>query len=980
MPVAMRPPLPSLALSRRARISLAVVASLIVLLIVLGSLVGVYINWLWFGEVGYRSVYKGIITTKLVLFLIFGVLMALILGGNIVIAYLLRPPFRPLSAEQQNLERYRVVLEQHKKLVLGGIAGLAGLSAGLSSMGDWRTWMLWRYGGHFGIKDLQFHRDISFFAWDYPAYRLMLGFGFIAILFSILLSIAVHYLFGAIRVQTPGPKITLSARRHLTVLIFVFIVLKALAYWLDRYGVVFSNRGKVTGASYTDVNASLPAKTILFWMAVIIAAAVLASIWLTSAQLPAIAFGVLLVLSIIINGIYPAVVQQFSVKPNASDKEAKYISRNIEATREGFDIVSSTDPGGTVNYVNYDVNTAPSTAALTPSSATVSDIRILDPNVVSQTFTQQQQIKNQYGFADKLDIDRYQVDGVTKDYVVGVRELDETNLQGNQTNWINKHTVYTHGYGFVAAQADSDVTATAQYTEGDIPPSGPLGLKTPQVYYGELLNDYSIVGAGGKREYDGSDQTTSYVGKGGVSLGGFFTRLAFAIKYKQTNFLLNDAVSAKGAKIIINRDPRERILKVAPFLKADGDPYPAVVDGRVVWIVDCYTTMSNFPYSEQRSLSDLTQDTLSQQRKTAAQPNDKINYIRNSVKATVDAYDGTIKLYQWDNQDPVLKAWMKAFPGLVQPNRAMPDEVREHVRYPEDLFEVQRGMLEQYHVDNPVTFYNVRDKWTVPTDPYASGVNQPPFYVLANAPAQSGSTAQFQLTSPMKVNNRQNLASFISVDSDPGPNYGKMTVLKLPQTSVVQGPEQISNIFSTTAVISKDISLLSTGGSAVIHGNLLTLPIGDTFLYIEPLYVSSQSATGYPILQRVLAVYGNKVGYAEDLAGALDNLSHGPPGVSLPGAGTTPTSPSTSPSSSPAPPPSSSSAAPPSSTAPANAQAVLRELNQAFVRLQDAYKTGDFAQIGTAQAEVQRLTEQYLGLLGSGSPSPSRSPSPSATR
>ena len=416
--MAMRPPLPSLALSRRARISLAVVATLIVLLIVLGSLVGVYINWLWFGEVGYRGVYKGLITTKLVLFVIFGVLMALILGGNIVIAYLLRPPFRPLSAEQQNLERYRVVLEQHKKLVLGGVAGLAGLSAGLSSMADWRTWMLWRYGGQFGIKDLQFHRDVSFFAWDYPAYRLMLGFGFVAILFSILLSVAVYYLFGAIRVQTPGPKITLSARRHLTVLIFVFIILKALAYWLDRYGVVFSNRGKVTGASYTDVNASLPAKTILFWMAVIIAAAVLASIWLKSAQLPAIAFGVLLVLSIIINGIYPAVVQQFSVKPNASDKEAKYIARNIEATREGFDIISSTDPGGTVNYVNYDVNTAPSTAALSPSSATVSDIRILDPNVVSPTFTQQQQIKNQYGFAPKLDIDRYTVNGQTRDYVV----------------------------------------------------------------------------------------------------------------------------------------------------------------------------------------------------------------------------------------------------------------------------------------------------------------------------------------------------------------------------------------------------------------------------------------------------------------------------------------------------------------------------------------------------------------------------------
>jgi len=977
----MRPPLPSLTLSRRVKISLGVVGTIIVLLIIAASLVGVYINWLWFGEVGFRGVYRGIITTKLILFVIFGVLMAAILGGNIVIAYMLRPPFRPLSAEQQNLERYRVILEQRKRLILAGIAGLAGLSAGLASMDDWRTWMMWRYGGSFGIKDPQFHRDVSFFAWDYPAYRLMLGFGFTAIIFSILLSAAVHYLFGAIRVQTPGPKITMSARRHLTILVFIFIVLKALAYWLDRYGVVFSNRGKVTGASYTDVNASLPAKTILFWMAILIAVAVLASMWLKSAQLPAIGFGVLLVLSILINGIYPAIVQQFSVKPNASDKEAPYIKRNITATRQGYDVIYNAPqtPNGTVNYQSYNVNGSPSTTALSPTSATVSDLRILDPNVVSQTFTQQQQIKNQYGFASKLDIDRYTIDGVTSDYVVGVRELDESNLQGNQTNWINKHTVYTHGYGFVAAQADADVTAgTAPYTEGDIPPQGPLGLSAPgakpQVYYGELLNDYSIVGAKGAREYDGSDQTTSYTGKGGVSLGGFFTKLAFAVKYKQTNFLLNDAVSNKGAKIIINRDPRDRVLKAAPFLKVDGDPYPIVVNGRIVWMIDAYTTMSNFPYSEQQSLSDLTQDTLSRQNKTASQPNDKINYIRNSVKATVDAYDGTIHLYAWDDQDPVLKAWRKAFPGLVQDKSQMPQDVLAHVRYPEDLFEVQRGILEQYHVDDPVTFYNVRDKWTVPTDPYAANVNQPPFYVLANPPTAGGSSAQFQLTTPMKVNNRQNLAAYISVDSDPGPNYGKMTVLKLPTNSAVRGPEQISNIFSTTAVISKDISLLSTGGSNVIHGNLLTLPIGNAFLYIEPLYVQGTGTSGYPILQRVLAVYGDKVGYAADLAGALDNLDHGPTGVSLPGAGTT-TTPTPTPT--PTPPPTGSSpptTTPPSST-PSNAQAVLTQLNAAFNTLQNAYKSGDFKAIGDAQAEVQRLTQQYLTLLSS-----SPTPKPSSTR
>jgi len=987
----MRPPLPSLTLSRRVKISLAVVVTIIVLLIVAANLVGVYINWLWFGEVGFRGVYRGIITTKLVLFLIFGVLMAAILGGNIVIAYMLRPPFRPLSTEQQNLERYRVILEQRKWLILGGIMGLAGLSAGLSSMDDWRTWMLWRYGGSFGIKDPQFHRDISFFAWDYPAYRLMLGFGFTAILFSILLATAVHYLFGAIRVQTPGPKITMAARRHLTILIFIFIVLKALAYWLDRYGIVFSNRGKVTGASYTDVNASLPAKTTLFWIAVIIAIAVLASLWLKSAQLPAIAFGVLLVLSILINGIYPAIVQQFSVKPNANVKEAPYIKRNIQATREGYDVITAGNPGGTVNYVDYPAVSSPSTDALTPSSATISNIRILDPNVVSPTFLQQQKIRNQYGFATKLDMDRYQVGGVTKDYVVGVRELNADALTGSQTNWINKHTVYTHGFGFVAAQAGEDVTsgngsvgsAPGDYTEGDIPPAGSLTIAQPQAYYGELGVDYSIVGANGSREYDGSDQTTSYKGKGGVHLDNFFTRLAFAVKYKETNFLLNSAVSNKGAKIIFNRDPRDRVLKVAPFLKVDGDPYPAVVDGRIVWIVDAYTTMSNYPYSEQQSLSSLTQDTLSRQNRTASQPNDKINYIRNSVKATVDAYDGTIHLYEWDSNDPVLKAWEKAFPGLIQPKGAMPADILPHIRYPEDLFEVQRAILEQYHVDDPVTFYNVRDKWTVPLDPAGGGSNQPPYYVLADPPTGTSNTPQFQLTTPMKVNNSQNLAAYISVDCDPA-NYGKITVLKLPTKSVIQGPEQISNIFNTTAVISKDITQLSGAGSTVIHGNLLTVPIGNSFLYVEPLYVQGTTGTGYPILQRVLVVYGDKVGYATGLGGALNNLSNGlPPGASINVPGQTSQPSSSPPPSSSAPPP--SSAKPPSSSTPPapppanNAQAILTQLNTAFERLQAAYKTGDLAKIGQAQAEVQRLTQEYINLISKSS-SPSKPPSPTPTR
>lgn len=970
--MAMRPEMPSIRISRRGKILIGVLVAIIVLLSVLGQLVSIYTNWMWYGEVGYRHVYRTVLLTRLVLFVVIGLVMAAVIGANVYLAYRMRPPFRPVSQEQENLERYRVALEPRKKLIFGGIVALVFIIAGVSGQSNWRIWQLWRNGVSFGIKDPQFHRDISFFAWDYPAYRMLLGLAFNAVIFSLILALAVHYLFGAFRIATPGPKLTISARRHVTILVFFFIVLKACAYWLDRYGLVFSSRGKVTGASYTDVHASLPAKTILFWIAVLIALAVLSSLWLKSAQVPVISFVVLLVLSIGISGIYPLIVQQVTVKPNASDKEAPYISRNIEATRQAYDVVSSTD-GGTVTYQSYAVTTTPNTTAITPKDPTVSNLRILDPNVVSPTFSKFQQLRNQYGFADKLDIDRYMVDGQVQDYVVGVRELDKDKLTGNQTNWINEHTFYTHGYGFVAAAASSDVTNTRAFTEGDIPPVGPLKLTNSQVYYGEKLPDYSIVGAqGANREYDGADQKTTYAGSGGVRLSNLFTRLAFGIKYRETNFLLNNAASANGAKIIFTRDPRQRVEKVAPFLTVDGDPYPAVVGGRVVWIVDAYTTLANYPYSERQSLSDLTSDSLTATNRTASQANSDINYIRNSVKATVDGYTGKVTLYQWDDNDPVLNTWKKVFPGIVQPKSAMPADVLAHVRYPQDLFEVQRSVLEQYHVDDPRQFYNVADKWTVPNDPNVSGsVAQPPYYVLASAPGSASGAPVFQLTTPMKVNNSTNLAAYISVDSDPGPDYGKMTVLRVPSSNVIQGPEQIANTFNSTSAISKDISLLDSGGSSVIHGNLLTLPIGSSFLYVEPLYVQASGANGYPILQRVLVAYGDKVGYAADLSGALLNLSVGVTGASLNVPGVISPSDSSSPSGSsatPTPTPSQSGSAPPVT---AGELQLLQQLDAALNRLQAAYKAGDFAAVGQAQAQVQQLTAEYLQARGHSAPTPS---------
>ena len=962
-------PLPSMVLSRRAKIALSVVAILIVLLIVLVKLAGVYVNYLWYGSLHARQVYSTMIWTKLSLFFIFGVLMAAILGGNLVIAYLLRPPFRPMSQEQQNLQTYVLMVEPRRKLILAGIMGLTLLAEGASAQGDWATWQLWLHGGSFGIPDPQFGRDISFYAWDYPVYRNLLSFGFTAVLFSIFLSVGVHYLTGAIRFQTPGPKVTLAARRHLTILVFVFMVLKAIAYWLDRYGLVFSTRSKFTGASYTDVHSVLPAKTILFWIAIILALGVLASMWLRSVLLPGIGFAVLLVLSILISGIYPAIVQQVSVKPNASDKEAPYILRNINATRAAYGIVTETagDPQGAVRYVRYNATATPDTSALTGANTTVDNIRILDPNVISATFTNQQKIGLPYAFANTLDVDRYTINGAEHDYIVAVREqATGSNLVGSQNNWINQHTVYTHGYGFVAAQADVDVTngEAKDYMEGDIPPNGALDISTTgrEVYYGQLMNDYSIVGASGTaREFDGNhDPNVTYAGKGGVSLSSFLTRLAFAAKYKETNFLLNSAVSAPGAKIIFNRDPKTMVEKIAPFLTVDGDPYPFVDQstGHIMWMLDGYTTMANYPYSERQSLSTLTGTSL-----RPGQKDTQINYIRNSVKATVDAYDGTVSLYAWNPDDPVLKAWMNVFPGLVKPSTDMPESVREHIRYPQDLFDVQRGLLAQYHITDPVDAYNGKGKWAVPQDPFVSTANQPPYYVLARPPGTNSNSPEFQLTTPMVVNGATNLAAYISADCDPGPNYGKLTVLEVTGQQTIYGPGQVANDLKSTAVISKDITQLDQGQSLVRHGNLLTLPVGKSFLYVEPLYVqSSGTGSSFPTLQRVLVRYGNgnRIGYSDTLANALKELQDGlKPGTLLTqSGGLGGTSPPTGTPTDTTTPTNGSTSTP--ANEPTSQPELLQALAQARDQLNAAYDSHDPIAIASAQARIQQLVNQLL--------------------
>ena len=996
--MAMRPPMPSMRLSRRSKIALIVVAVIVVVLILASSLSGYYLDYEWFGEVGQRGVFTSVLVTRLVLFAVFGVLMALVIGVNLVVAYRLRPPFRPMSPEQQNLERYRGRIEPRRKLLFGVLLAVFGVITGLSMQGGWQQWLLWTNGVSFGQKDPQFHLDIGFYTFDYPVYRTMLGFGFAAIIFAFLLSLVVHYIFGAVRLQTPGPKVTLAARRHLTVLVFVFVALKAVAYWLDRYGLVFSQRGQgFNGASYTDVNAALPAKTILFYVAIVIAVAVLASMWLRSILVPTTAFVVLLVLSVLANGIYPAVVQQFKVKPNANVLESTYISRNIAATRAAYDIVNSADDpdNGNVTYEDYDVSAEPDPAALTTENPTVANIRTLDPNILAPTFTQFQYIQNFYGFPDKLDIDRYTINGTTKDYIVSARELKAANLAEDQQGWINQYTKYTHGYGFVAAAANNAAATTSgSFDAGNIPQTGAgFPLSQPRIYYGEDMVDYSVVGARLDKpaEYDGDNGSFTYDGKGGVSLSSLTNRLAFAVHDRELSFLLNDVATAPGARVIFDRDPRERVQKVAPFLKIDGDPYPVVVDNHVVWMVDGYTTTANYPNSQRASLADLTSDTLTVNNRSAVLPDDQVNYIRNSVKATVDAYDGTVTLYQWDDKDPILKTWMKIFPGLVKPKADLMKQVDlvSHVRYPEDLFNAQRSMLQKYHVTDPSAFYSSTAQWTTPQDPTSTSnakPNQPPYYVQASSPTDPDSTSgtsSFQLTSPMNVQKAQNLAAYISVDSTPGADYGKMTVLTVPKSPSISAPERAFATSTGRTEVSQDIALLERGGFSVTYGNVLTLPIGKTFLYVIPIYTQSANQGSFPILRRVLLSYGSQIGYEPTLAQALQGLTEGFVGRYLDtngqnGGSTPPPSTST-----PTTPGSSSSPTTSGTTAPGGSvdqqlESLRQQIADLNVRIQDANRAGDFQLAAQLQGELASLVSQYGSLSASASP-PAASSSPPAT-
>src|SRR5215213_1444029 len=963
----MRPPVPVPTLSRRAKLVLGAVAVLLVLFTAIGTLTNVYVDYLWFDETNYTEVFWTELQTRSLLFAVAGIAVGGLTALSIYLAYRYRPTFRPMSLEQQNLERYRQSLEPRRGLVLTAVAVVLGLFAGFTAQGSWQTWLKFRNGTEFGRKDPQFGIDLSFFVFDYPFYRLALGFGFAIVLLALIGSLLTHYVFGGLRLQTPGQKLTAAARVQLSVLLGLFVALKAVAYWLDRYGLMYSDRGDVfTGASYTDVNALLVPKTILVFVAAVCAVAFFANIVVRNFLLPAAALVLLLISSLVIGVAYPAIVQQFVVRPSADQKEAPYIKRAIQSTLAAYGLSD-------IEYRDYatstqgDVDPAAVNAQLRNDTQTIPNARLLDPNVLSETFTARQQIRNVYGFPEKLDIDRYTLPDPetggerTRDYVVAVRELNSEGLSENQDSWINRHTVYTHGNGFVAAPANEVVAGQEggepNFTTRDLPTVGNVTVDQPRIYYGELLQQggqevYSVVGApeGARagefdQPEDGSDEgqlNNTYDGEGGVSIGNFFRQLTFAIYYRERNFLLSNAVNEES-KVLYVRDPRDRVEKAAPFLEVDGDPYPAVIDGRVTWVLDGYTTSDAYPYSEPRDLGTTAQDSLTGAGTTAL-PNNQFNYIRNSVKATVDAYDGTVTLYEWDTKDPVLQTYMKAFPGTVKQYEDIPEELKSHVRYPEDLFKLQRDILTRYHVADPGNFYSQNDRWQVPADPTQDTEEaQPPYYILAQRPGDDDAT--FQLTSALNAFNRDNLSSFISASSDPA-SYGQIQVLRLPGNTPFRGPRQVQQSFNTNNQVRPDLTLFNSQESRAVFGNLLTLPIGGSgLLYVEPLYVQGTGENSFPLLQKVLVNYGDRVGYANTLAEALDQVFGAGAGESAVDSGEVPTSEEPEAPAEPSEP--SEPTTPPDTGNGTSGNATLdqavADIQGALQALESAQRSGDFA-------------------------------------
>lgn len=886
------------------------------------------------------------------------------------------------GSDAANLRQYQEALEPVKTLVFWGVSLFLAFGSGMRLAAGWQSALTFLYSTNFGTTDPEFGWDISFFVFTLPFVELVLAFALQLTALCLLVALVSHYLYGGLQIF-PKPHATRAARLHTGILAAVASVLIGVQYWVGRYALLTQRGENVDGAMYRDINATLPAHSILAVISLLVAVLFLVAAFKGTWRLPVIGVVVTVVAAVVIGGIYPSLVQQFRVTPNARQLDSPYIQRNIDATLQAYGLDQ-------LEYTTYDAATTAQPGQLREDSESTSQIRLLDPQVIRKTVQQLQQSRPYYSFGSGFFVDRYTVGSERRDTVISMRELDLNGLSREQQSWVNRHTVYTHGFGVVAAYGNAITSdGLPSYWEQSIPSVGEMGAYEPRIYFSPSAPEYSIVGApegSAPQELDypddnapGGQVSTTFTGDGGPKVGGLWNKLLYSIKFKSTDIFFSSQTNAES-QILYDRDPLLRVAKVAPYLTLEQKAYPAVVDTdgdpatpkRLVWVVDAYTTTDSYPYAQHQALDQSTLDSRTRDVSEYIQEN-TVNYMRNSVKAIVDAYDGSVRLFQWDEKDPILSTWMKIYPGSVEPKSAISGDLMGHLRYPEDLFKVQRELLTSYHVREASEFYTGGDRWrlaqetstataansTDQSDPerQAALKVQPPYYLTMQMPGQD--SAEFSLTSvfvPGGESKREAMAGFLAVDSETGSEagkvrdgYGKLRLIALPSSTTVPGPGQIQNAYDTNQAIASQLNVLNLSDSTVIRGNLLTLPVGGGLLYVQPVYIQGSGGANYPVLRFVLTAFGNRVGFAPTLAESLDQTFGGDSAAKVAGDNKNTTT-------------GGASDAADTRSIHERANAAVTSAAQALQAGQDALKAGDWTAYGEAQKKLDEALKLAIEL------------------
>ncbi|MEW6155311.1 MAG: UPF0182 family protein [Actinomycetota bacterium] len=877
----MLPPVEVPSPRRRKGRSLRLVIGLVIALLGLAitsarGLAGLYTDFLWFDSLALSSVWTGVLGAKITLAVAFTFGSFILVLANLVIAQRLAPMVRPPGPEEDALTEFHALIARRPRLLWVGVSAFLAFLFGAGVAARWNEWLLFRNSVSFGVTDPLFSEDVGFYVFQLPFLVFVTNWLFAVLVVVLIVSAGAHYLNGGIRLQVAAPRVTPGVKAHLSVLAGVIALVKAVNYYLDRFELVFSTRGVVHGAAYTDVNAQLPALNLLIFISLLAAVLFLVNIRRQGWMLPITAVGLWFLVAVVAGSIYPALIQRFRVEPAESTREAQYIARNIEATRVAMGLDD-------VNIREFRYNEDLDAAGLTRNAETIRNVRLWDPQVLQQTYQRLQEVRTFYRFTD-VDVDRYVIDGELTQIVLSARELSPGSLPSD--TWENRHLAFTHGYGAVLSPANS-VTADGQpdFLVRNIPPQGAPAITEPRLYHGEAIGGYSIVGTGRDEiDYvreDGTAVPNRYDGQGGVDIGSLTRRVAFALRFGDINPVISEFMTDES-RILYIRDIRERVRTIAPFLSYDNDPYPVVLDGRITWIMDAYTTTDRFPYAQRADTSRLGAGSGLAQI---------FNYARNSVKVTIDAYDGTVTYYIVDPDDPIAAAYARAFPDLFTDVREVAPELRAHFRYPEDMFRVQTSMWGRYHIGDAAEFYSQSDRWNIAQDPgsgrgvaaTAAPIDQAsnlplgpregrmdPYYLLMRLP--EAPRPEFLILQPFvpfsEDDTRRELSAFMVAKSDPA-DYGQLEVFVMPRDRQVDGPAIVNARINQDPEVSSLITLLSRAGSEVILGNLVLIPVDQSLLYVRPLYVQATGANAVPELKKVIVAFGGRIAIRDTLQDAL---------------------------------------------------------------------------------------------------------------